>query len=165
MTTAIQTNGLTKDYGSAHGIFDLDLTVNEGEVFGYLGPNGAGKTTTIKLLMGLIHATKGHATILGLDVDRDAVPLKHKIGYVPGELPQFGGNVYKVNSPVHPNLEFSIAHFSQLYFSETGQQLTANSKIGLGSFAGSVTKIPVEPGSFRYGANIFAVDEPSEPST
>ena len=91
MTTAIQTKGLTKDYGSGHGIFDLDLTVNEGEVFGFLGPNGAGKTTTIKLLMGLIHATKGRATILGLDAGRDAVPLKHKIGYVPGELPQFGG--------------------------------------------------------------------------
>jgi ABC-2 type transport system ATP-binding protein len=91
VTTAIETKGLTKDYGAGHGIFDLDLTVQEGEVFGYLGPNGAGKTTTIKLLMGLIHATKGSATILGLDADRDAVPLKHKIGYVPGELPQFGG--------------------------------------------------------------------------
>jgi ABC-2 type transport system ATP-binding protein len=91
MTDAISTSGLTKDYGAGHGIFDLDLAVQEGEVFGYLGPNGAGKTTTIKLLMGLIHATKGSATILGLDADRDAVPLKHKIGYVPGELPQFGG--------------------------------------------------------------------------
>ena len=91
MTTAIRTQGLTKDYGAGHGIFDLDLSVEESEVFGYLGPNGAGKTTTIKLLMGLIHATRGSATILGLDADRDAVPLKHKIGYVPGELPQFGG--------------------------------------------------------------------------
>jgi ABC-2 type transport system ATP-binding protein len=91
VTTAIETKGLTKDYGAAHGIFDLDLTVLEGEVFGYLGPNGAGKTTTIKLLMGMIHATRGSATILGLDADRDAVPLKRKIGYVPGELPQFGG--------------------------------------------------------------------------
>lgn len=91
MTTAIQTNGLTKDYGSGHGIFDLELTIDEGEIFGFLGPNGAGKTTTIKLLMGLIHATKGSATIFGLDADRDAVPLKHKTGYVPGELPQFGG--------------------------------------------------------------------------
>jgi ABC-2 type transport system ATP-binding protein len=91
MTDAISTHGLTKDYGAAHGIFDLDLTVLEGEVFGYLGPNGAGKTTTIKLLMGMIHATRGSATILGLDADRDAVPLKRKIGYVPGELPQFGG--------------------------------------------------------------------------
>ena len=91
MTTAIQTKSLTKDYGAGHGIFDLDLGVEEGEVFGFLGPNGAGKTTTIKLLMGLIHATRGGATVLGLDADRDAVPLKRKIGYVPGELPQFGG--------------------------------------------------------------------------
>ena len=91
MTNAIETHGLTKDYGSGHGIFDLDLAVPEGEVFGYLGPNGAGKTTTIKLLMGLIHATRGGATIFGLDVDRDAVALKKRIGYVPGELPQFGG--------------------------------------------------------------------------
>ena len=91
VTDAIATQGLTKDYGAGHGIFDLDLSVQEGEVFGFLGPNGAGKTTTIKLLMGMIHATRGSATIFGLDSDRDAVPLKHKIGYVPGELPQFGG--------------------------------------------------------------------------
>jgi ABC-2 type transport system ATP-binding protein len=91
MTDAISTHGLTKDYGAGHGIFDLDLTVEEGEVFGFLGPNGAGKTTTIKLLMGLIHATRGSTTILGLDADRDSVALKHRIGYVPGELPQFGG--------------------------------------------------------------------------
>jgi ABC-2 type transport system ATP-binding protein len=91
MTTAIRAEGLTKDYGAGHGIFDLDLAVEEGEVFGFLGPNGAGKTTTIKLLMGLTHATRGKATILGLDADRDAVPLKRRIGYVPGELPQFGG--------------------------------------------------------------------------
>ncbi|HEV8536198.1 MAG TPA: ABC transporter ATP-binding protein [Candidatus Limnocylindria bacterium] len=91
MTAAISTRELTKDYGSGRGIFDLDLTVEEGEVFGYLGPNGAGKTTTIKLLMGLIHATRGAAMILGLDAFRDAVAVKHKVGYVPGELPQFGG--------------------------------------------------------------------------
>lgn len=91
MTNAIETRGLTKDYGSGHGIFDLDLAIVEGEVFGYLGPNGAGKTTTLKLLMGLIRSTRGSATILGLDAERDAVALKKRIGYVPGELPQFGG--------------------------------------------------------------------------
>jgi ABC-type multidrug transport system ATPase subunit len=91
VTDAIATRGLTKDYGSGRGIFDLDLAVAEGEVFGYLGPNGAGKTTTIKLLMGLSHATGGSATILGLDADRHAVAVKRKVGYVPGELPQFGG--------------------------------------------------------------------------
>jgi ABC-2 type transport system ATP-binding protein len=91
VTSAISTRGLTKDYGAGRGIFGLDLDVAEGEVFGYLGPNGAGKTTTIKLLMGLSHATRGAATILGLDAERDAVAVKRKVGYVPGELPQFGG--------------------------------------------------------------------------
>ncbi len=91
MTVAIHTDKLTKDYGAGHGIFDLDLDVNEGEVFGFLGPNGAGKTTTIKLLMGLSHATRGAGTIFGLDADRDAVAIKRRVGYVPGELPQFGG--------------------------------------------------------------------------
>ena len=91
MTLAIQAAKLTKDYGAGHGIFDLDLDVNEGEVFGFLGPNGAGKTTTIKLLMGLSHATRGAATIFGLDADRDSVAIKKRVGYVPGELPQFGG--------------------------------------------------------------------------
>jgi ABC-2 type transport system ATP-binding protein len=90
-TNAIHTDKLTKDYGSGRGIFDLDLDVAEGEVFGFLGPNGAGKTTTIKLLMGLSHATRGAASIFGLDADRDAVAVKKRIGYVPGELPQFGG--------------------------------------------------------------------------
>ena len=91
MTDAIETEGLTKDYGNGRGIFDLDLTVKDGEVFGFLGPNGAGKTTTIRLLMGLIHATRGSARIFGLDCERDAVAVKRKVGYCPGELPQFGG--------------------------------------------------------------------------
>jgi ABC-2 type transport system ATP-binding protein len=91
MTEAIQTQGLTKDYGNGRGVFDLDLSINEGEVFGFLGPNGAGKTTTIRLLMGLIHATRGRARIFGLDCDHDSVAVKRKVGYCPGELPQFGG--------------------------------------------------------------------------
>ena len=91
MTEAIATQGLTKDYGSGRGIFDLDLTVHDGEVFGFLGPNGAGKTTTIRQLMGLIHPTRGSARIFGLDCDRDSVAVKRQIGYCPGELPQFGG--------------------------------------------------------------------------
>ncbi len=91
MTNAIETRGLTKDYGMNRGLFELDLDIAEGEVFGYLGPNGAGKTTTIKLVMGFIRATRGEARVLGLDCWRDAVKVKRLVGYQPGELPQFGG--------------------------------------------------------------------------
>ncbi|MDQ6899756.1 MAG: ABC transporter ATP-binding protein [Candidatus Dormibacteraeota bacterium] len=91
MTAAINTQGLTKDYGGGRGLFDLDLEVAEGEVFGYLGPNGAGKSTTIRLLMGFIHATRGSASIFGLDSMRNSVEIKRLVGYMPGELPQFGG--------------------------------------------------------------------------
>jgi ABC-2 type transport system ATP-binding protein len=89
--TAIRTEKLTKDYGGGRGLFDLDLEVAEGEVFGYLGPNGAGKSTTIRLLMGFIHPTRGSASVLGLDAIRQSVEVKRLVGYIPGELPQFGG--------------------------------------------------------------------------
>src|SRR5438309_5077265 len=90
MTEAIHTEALTRDYGAGHGLFDLGLDVAEGEVFGYLGPNGAGKTTTIRLLMGLARPTRGSAAILGLDCQAQAVEVKRHVGYVPGEMPQFG---------------------------------------------------------------------------
>jgi ABC-2 type transport system ATP-binding protein len=90
MTSAIRTEGLSKDYGAGRGLFDLDLEIPEGQVFGYLGPNGAGKTTTIRQLMGLAYPTRGRASIFGLDCHRQAVEVKRHVGYVPGEPPQFG---------------------------------------------------------------------------
>lgn len=91
MTSAIETSGLTKDYGAGRGLFDLDLSIPRGEVFGYLGPNGAGKTTTIRLLMAMIRPTRGSASIFGLDCQTKSVEIKRTVGYLPGELPQFGG--------------------------------------------------------------------------
>ena len=90
-TAAIRIQGLSKDYGAGRGLFDLDLEVAAGEVFGYLGPNGAGKSTTIRLLMALIRPTGGRAEIFGLDCQAQDVEVKRKVGYVPGELPAFGG--------------------------------------------------------------------------
>ena len=81
----VETRGLTKRYGSTLALKDLDLDVIEGEVLGYLGPNGAGKTTTIRLLLGLIGATAGSATIFGLDVTRDAPAIHRRIAYCPGD--------------------------------------------------------------------------------
>ena len=87
---AIRTSQLTKDYGAGRGLFNLDLQVSAQEVIGYLGPNGAGKTTTIRLLMGMIRPTAGSAYVFGLDCVRDSVAVKRKVGYLPGDVPQFG---------------------------------------------------------------------------
>ena len=70
MRIAVETQGLSKDYGAGRGLFDLDLNVEAGQVFGYLGPNGAGKTTTIRLLMGMIRPSRGASFIFGLDCQR-----------------------------------------------------------------------------------------------
>jgi ABC-2 type transport system ATP-binding protein len=91
VTSAITTHALTKDYGMGRGLFDLELAVGVAEIFGFLGPNGAGKTTTIRLLMGMIFPTRGSAQVFGLDCQKEAVAVKTKVGYLPGELPQFGG--------------------------------------------------------------------------
>ena len=88
---AIHTRGLTKDYGGGHGIFDLDLDVLRGEVFGFIGPNGAGKTTTLRLLMDLIRPDRGTAELLGLDSRADSLAIKRRVGYLPGELPRYPG--------------------------------------------------------------------------
>lgn len=80
---------MTKDYGAGRGVFDLDLSVDRGEVMGFVGPNGAGKSTTIKLLMDLIRPDRGSATIFGLDTRRDSLAVKRRVGYLSGELPQY----------------------------------------------------------------------------
>ena len=82
----IRTEGLTKFYGPHRGVENLDLTVEEGEVFGFLGPNGAGKTTTIRLLLDLIRPTSGHAEVLGLDSRTDSIEIRRRVGYLPGEM-------------------------------------------------------------------------------
>src|SRR5262249_17275875 len=86
MTAIIQTEKLTKSYGSHRGIIDLDLQVNEGEAFGFLGPNGAGKTTMIRTLLDHIRPTSGTATIFGIETTKDPVAIHKRLGYLPGEF-------------------------------------------------------------------------------
>ena len=81
----IQTTKLTKYYGKARGIIDLDLTVEQGEFFGFIGPNGAGKSTTIRTLLGLIAPTSGSAMLFGKDVTKEKVSILQNIGYLPSE--------------------------------------------------------------------------------
>jgi ABC-2 type transport system ATP-binding protein len=86
---AIRTFGLTKFYGQARGIEEIDLEVRRGEVFGFLGPNGAGKTTTIRLLLDLLRPTKGRAEIFGLDTRGDSLEVRRRTGYISGDVSLF----------------------------------------------------------------------------
>ena len=86
MTAVIHTEKLTKSYGPHRGITELDLDVEEGEIFGFLGPNGAGKTTTMRVLLDLIRPTSGRAEVFGIETTADPVAIHRRLGYLPGEF-------------------------------------------------------------------------------
>ena len=88
---AIETKGLTKFYGKARGIENVDLTVEEGEIFGFIGPNGAGKSTTIRTLLGLIRKSAGSASVLGMDIEQDKEKILREVGYLPSEASFYSG--------------------------------------------------------------------------
>ena len=82
----IRAEALTKRYGSALAVDQLDLAVEAGEVFGLLGPNGAGKTTTILMLLGLTEPTSGRAVVAGFDPLRQPLEVKRRVGYMPDQV-------------------------------------------------------------------------------
>ena len=88
MSAVVETQNLTKRYHDKLAVNALNLTVEEGEIFGFLGPNGAGKTTTILMLLGLTEATSGRATVCGFDPTRESLEVKRRVGYLP-ENPGF----------------------------------------------------------------------------
>jgi len=93
---AICTEKLTKYYGKARGIKNLDLAVAPGEFFGFIGPNGAGKSTTIRTLLGLITANAGRARVLGLDPGgRDRKEILRRVGYLPSDTALYAGLTVK----------------------------------------------------------------------
>ena len=86
MPPALSCSGLVKTFGHVRALDELELEVATGEVHGFLGPNGAGKSTTIRVLLGLLRADSGEATLLDGDPWRDAVPLHRRLAYVPGDV-------------------------------------------------------------------------------
>ncbi|MBO3745595.1 ABC transporter ATP-binding protein [Streptosporangiaceae bacterium NEAU-GS5] len=91
MENAITVSGLHKSFGRTHALNGLDLQVAVGEVHGFLGPNGAGKSTTIRVLLGLLKADSGTATLLGGDPWKDATTLHRRLAYVPGDVTLWPG--------------------------------------------------------------------------
>lgn len=84
--SVIEVKDLTKNYGSGRGVFNVSLSVNKGEVFGFLGPNGAGKSTTIRHLMGFSKPDSGETYIFGKPTFEKYYEVLSKVGYIPGEI-------------------------------------------------------------------------------
>lgn len=84
----VRARGLSKRYGQVTALRALDLEVPRNSIFGFLGPNGSGKTTAMRVLLGLVRPTGGEATVLGLDVVRDSVAIRRRVGYLP-QQPRF----------------------------------------------------------------------------
>lgn len=101
----IETNVLTKYYGKARGIIDLNLSVEEGDFFGFIGPNGAGKSTTIRTLVGLTQKTSGSARIFGKDIEQEKEQILADIGYMPSEAMFYSGmkvrDIIKLSADLH----------------------------------------------------------------
>jgi len=114
MTAFVETDRLTKRYGSVVALDGCSLTVSAGEVFGLLGPNGSGKTTLLRTLLGFLKPTAGFAKVAGLDCWRDAVAVHRLSSYMPGEARLFshmtGRQVLKFFADIHPagNLKRSL---------------------------------------------------------
>ncbi len=112
--TAIETHNLTKHYPGKLALDHLNLTVQQGEIFGYLGPNGAGKSTTIRLLLDLIRPSDGAARILGLDSRRQSVTIKRQLGNLPAEVRLWdhltGAQVLQYICGLRPGCDLHYAH-------------------------------------------------------
>ncbi len=120
---AIETEKLSVYYGRHLGILDVDLRIEEGEVFGFLGPNGAGKTTTIRVMMGILKPTSGRVTLGGYDVEREPEQAKAITGFVPDrpfiyeklsgtEFLQFVGSLHRVTAEkLHRRITDLLEHF------------------------------------------------------
>ncbi len=96
----IELSGLTKCYGSLKAVDNLDLSIQQGEVYGLLGPNGARKTTTILMMLGLTDPTAGKAMVCGIDATRDPIGVKRKVGYMPDAV-GFYGNMSALDNLVY----------------------------------------------------------------
>ena len=103
---AIEISNLTKSYGKARGIADVNLTVKEGEIFGFIGPNGARKSTTIRTLLGLIYPTNGTAKIFGKSCSENP-DVRKEVGYLPSEV------FYYDNMKVIDLLKYSASFYKK----------------------------------------------------
>ncbi|MEG2800246.1 MAG: ABC transporter ATP-binding protein, partial [Erysipelotrichaceae bacterium] len=154
----IETKNLTKNYGKNRGIQDINISVKEGEIFGFIGPNGAGKSTTIKTLLNFIYPTSGSSKILGMDIVEDSSKIKEYIGYVPSEVRYYDDVKVK-----------DIIKYSKSFYPKTDQEyvdkicneleLDMNKKMGELSL-GNKKKVSIAQ-ALIHSPKLLILDEPT----
>lgn len=154
----IRAEALTKNYGSARGITGLDLTVKQGEIFGYIGPNGAGKSTTIRTLLGLLKADSGRASIFGKDIVKDKTEILKSVGYMPGEMHFYSGMRVK-------DIIRMSARLRGLDFNDEAKQLCQRFDLDVSKKAdalslGNKKKVGIVC-AFLHKPDLYVLDEPT----
>jgi ABC-2 type transport system ATP-binding protein len=161
---AVRTTNLTRRFQEFTAVNEVNLTVAQGQFFGFLGPNGAGKSTTIKMLTGLLSPTSGSIEILGEDFTKKTVGLKRQIGVVPEGLALFGrltapeyltfvGRMYGLDAATTKQRSAELLDF---------MSLTADSKKLVTDFSHGMQKKLALAAAVIHGPRILFLDEPFE---
>ncbi len=154
----IEVTNLTKFYGKARGIVDVSFEVGKGEIFGFIGPNGAGKSTTIRLLLSLIHPTRGKATVFGKDVTIQGPEIRRDIGYLPSEVYYYEG--MKVIDLLKYSASFYLGdHTQRMRQLADAMELELNRRINDLSY-GNKKKVGIVQG-LLHGPSLLFLDEPT----
>lgn len=155
---AIEIKNLTKYYGKARGIIDVNFEVKEGEIFGFIGPNGAGKSTTIRTMLSLIYPTSGSVTIFGKDAIEFGPEIRKEIGYLPSEI------FYYDKMKVIDLLKYSASFYGKdcterIYELAEIMELDLNRKIQDLSY-GNKKKVGIVQG-LLHSPKLLILDEPT----
>ncbi|MGQ0552886.1 MAG: ABC transporter ATP-binding protein [Planctomycetota bacterium] len=159
----IALEGLGKRYGGHHAVRDLTLTVQRGEVFGFLGPNGAGKTTTIRMLMGILVPTSGHALIDGLNCHLQRTEVMRRVGYLPDvpifydflrgrEILEFVGEMHGLSRA--ESRQRTERLFEEFGLAEAGEEYAVNYSMGMRKKLGLACALIHDPA-------VLILDEPT----
>lgn len=158
MKYAIEINNLTKTYGKHRGVESVDLSVNEGEWFGFIGPNGAGKSTTIRTLLGLIKPTRGETKVNGMDSWLMKDKIMKDVGYLPSEA------IFYPEMTVKETLDYALSFFGNKDGRRQKElcqrfQLDTKRKIGELSY-GNRKKVGIVS-ALQHSPSLLILDEPT----
>lgn len=154
----IETRNLTKYYGKSKGIENLNMSIEEGEIYGFIGPNGAGKSTTIRTLLTLIYPTSGEATIFGKEVVTHKTEILQEVGYLPSEV------FYYDNMKVIDLLNYSASFYRKdcsARIRELAARLDLNLKKKIDDLSyGNRKKVGIVQG-LLHSPKVIMLDEPT----